>query len=123
MMKDCPNARTMIIDHLGNYDSCSDQEEETCMQIDNEPSIDYDKGEQIVFEQGESLLCKRTLQLLATHEDDNQRENLFHTRCVVKGKVCNMIIDSGSCTNIASTLMVTKLQLPTIAHARPYKLK
>ena len=40
MMRDCPNTRTMIVDHLGNYDSCSDQEEETCMQIDNEPSID-----------------------------------------------------------------------------------
>ena len=58
MMRDCPNTRTMIVDHLGNYDSCSDQEEETCMQIDNEPSIDYDKGEQIEFEHGESLLCK-----------------------------------------------------------------
>ena len=36
-------------------------------------------------------------------EDDGhvQRENLFHTRCRIKGKVCSVIIDGGSCTNVA----------------------
>ena len=34
-----------------------------------------------------------------------------------------MIIDGGSCTNIASTIMVEKLGLPTIKHPRPYKLQ
>ena len=33
-----------------------------------------------------------------------------------------MIIDSGSCTNAASTLLVEKLSLPTLKHPRPYKL-
>ena len=31
-------------------------------------------------------------------------------------------MDSGSCTNVASTEMVAKLQLPTRPHAKPYKL-
>jgi hypothetical protein len=26
-------------------------------------------------------------------EESNQRENLFHTRCFVKNKVCSVIID------------------------------
>lgn len=52
-----------------------------------------------------------------------QRENIFHIRCYVQDKVCSMIIDEGSCTNVASTTMVEKLGLPTLKHPRPYKLQ
>ena len=34
-----------------------------------------------------------------------------------------MIIDGGSCTNVASVTMVEKLGLPTTNHPRPYKLQ
>ena len=34
-----------------------------------------------------------------------------------------MIIDGGSCTNAASTLLVDKLNLPTLKHPRPYNLQ
>jgi hypothetical protein len=34
-----------------------------------------------------------------------------------------VIIDGGSCTNVASTIMVEKLGLPMIKHPRPYKLQ
>ncbi|RDY03764.1 hypothetical protein CR513_12625, partial [Mucuna pruriens] len=34
-----------------------------------------------------------------------------------------MIIDGGSCTNVASTTLVEKLNLQTIKHPRPYKLE
>ena len=34
-----------------------------------------------------------------------------------------MIIDGGSCNNVASTTIVKKLGLPTIKHPRPYKLQ
>ena len=54
-------------------------------------------------------------------EEEAQRENIFHTRCDVKGKVCSIIIDGGSCTNVASTSMVEKLGLVTLKHRRPYK--
>ena len=52
-----------------------------------------------------------------------QRENIFPTRCLVKDKLCSLIIDSGSCTNVASTILVEKLGLPTLKHPRPYKLQ
>ena len=52
-----------------------------------------------------------------------QQENIFHTRCYVQDKVYSMIIDGGSCTNIASNIMVEKLGLPTIKHPWPYKLQ
>ncbi|KAJ9159662.1 hypothetical protein P3X46_025149 [Hevea brasiliensis] len=34
-----------------------------------------------------------------------------------------MIVDSGSCVNVASTLMVAKLGMRTMKHPRPYKLQ
>ena len=34
-----------------------------------------------------------------------------------------MIIDGGSCTNVACTTMVEKLGIPTCKHPRPYKLQ
>ncbi|XP_048227255.1 uncharacterized protein LOC125369285 [Ricinus communis] len=58
-------------------------------------------------------------------EEDNmeqQRDNIFYTSCHVQGKTYNVIIDSGSCTNVASTLMVEKLGLNLIPHPKPYKL-
>ena len=34
-----------------------------------------------------------------------------------------MIVDGGSCTNVASTIMVEKLGMQTSKHPRPYKLQ
>ena len=37
-------------------------------------------------------------------------------------KVCSMIVDSGSCTNVVSEEMVTKLGLKTEKHPKPYNI-
>jgi hypothetical protein len=34
-----------------------------------------------------------------------------------------MIIDDKSCTNVASTTLIEKLNLPLLKHLRPYKLQ
>jgi hypothetical protein len=73
---------------------------------------------------GESLVARRALNTHIKVDDaEQQRENIFHTRCHVNNKVCSMIIDGGSCTNAASTILVEKLNLPTLKHSRPYKLR
>ncbi|KAI9153748.1 hypothetical protein LWI28_015945 [Acer negundo] len=61
--------------------------------------------------------------LVAREDDELQRDNVFHTRCHVNDKVCILIIDGGSCTNMASTTMVEKLNLATLKHPKPYKLQ
>jgi hypothetical protein len=48
---------------------------------------------------------------------------LFYTRCFVNNKVCSVIIDGGSCTNIASTYLVEKSALTTLKHPLPYRLQ
>lgn len=68
-------------------------------------------------------MVRRLLGVHIKDNDNSQRENIFHTRCLVNGKTCSLIIDSGSCTNVASTRLVTKLGLKTTAHPRPYRLR
>jgi hypothetical protein len=73
--------------------------------------------------QVETFLIRRFLENQAKEEESNQMETLFHTRCLVQGKVCSLIIDGGSCNNVASTRLVSKLELETKPHPRNYKLQ
>ena len=41
---------------------------------------------------------------------EQQHKNIFHTRCHVNNKVCSLIIDVCSCTNVSSALLVEKLE-------------
>ena len=41
----------------------------------------------------------------------------------MKGKVCALIIDSRSCTNVASSLRMEKLNLHAMKHPKLYKLQ
>ena len=54
---------------------------------------------------------------------EQQHENIFRTCCHINYKVCSLIINDGSCTNVANALLVEKLQLQTLKHPRPYKLQ
>jgi hypothetical protein len=73
--------------------------------------------------EGESLVARRALSAQGKEDDmEQQKENIFHTRCHINNKVCSMIIDGGSCTNAASTTLVEKLNFPTLKHPRQYKL-
>jgi hypothetical protein len=74
-------------------------------------------------EDGRSLMMKKVLlkHELET-EKPTQRNNFFRTSCKMKGRVCKVIIDSGSTDNLVSTEMVEKLELETNAHPTPYKV-
>ena len=52
----------------------------------------------------ELLVARRALSVQIKKDEKIQHENIFHTRCHVNNKVCNMIIDGGNCTNEASTV-------------------
>ncbi|KAL4284259.1 hypothetical protein GQ457_16G015650 [Hibiscus cannabinus] len=73
-------------------------------------------------EDGNIFVVKRSLSL-QVEEGDQQRENIFHTHCNIQGKVCSVIIDNGSCTNVASGYLVEKFGLATTRHPHPYKLQ
>ncbi|KAL4363612.1 hypothetical protein GQ457_04G017480 [Hibiscus cannabinus] len=110
----CPNRNAMFIRENGEIESDHEEEEETEVPIDEE--------EMEFAVDGEALVVKRSLSTQVM-EREQQRENIFHTRCHVNGKVCFVIIDGGSCTNVASNLMIEKLGLPTTKNPQPYKLQ
>ena len=60
------------------------------------------------------MVARRALSVQSKEDDEMQRDNIFHTRCHAQNKVCCVIIDGGSCTNVASTTMVEKLEMQTI---------
>ena len=72
---------------------------------------------------GKSLVARHALSAQVKEDDmEQQRENIFHTICHINNKVCSMIIDGGSCTNVATTTLVENLNLLTLKHSRLYKL-
>ena len=89
---------------------------------DSMPSLEDADDEEYAV-QGELMVARRALSVQAKEDDEMQRDNIFHTRCHVQNKVCSVIIDGGSCTNVASTTMVEKLGMATRKHPRPYKLQ
>nr|XP_043619798.1 uncharacterized protein LOC122591603 [Erigeron canadensis] len=96
--------------------------------IDTEESeqvYDDDESEEtyVGADIGDMLVVRRVMHANEVVTDAAQRENIFHSRCTVKGKVCDLIIGGGSYANAASTYMVEKLELPTVKHPRPYKLQ
>ncbi|KAK2966379.1 hypothetical protein RJ640_021523 [Escallonia rubra] len=73
---------------------------------------------------GEALVIRHSM--LAPPANNNQddwlRKNIFRTRCTAEGKLCNLIIDSGSSENLISQEMVDKLKLKTERHPQPYRI-
>ncbi|XP_048617123.1 uncharacterized protein LOC106421507 [Brassica napus] len=111
--RDCPNKRVMVLKADGEYES--QDEAEVGAVVSDEEVTDYP-------ETGELLVTRRALSALFDPETI-QRENIFHTRCSVEQKVCSLIIDGGSCTNVASKYLVDKLGLIKTPHPLPYRLK
>ena len=90
----------------GHEDGAAEEEEEEVMQRADE---------------GEMLVIRRALHSKSfPHEE--QRLQIFQSRCTIRVKVCYLIIDSGSCANVPLSTLVEKLGLSTIPHPQPYKL-
>ncbi|XP_071924785.1 uncharacterized protein [Coffea arabica] len=114
----CPNQRVMLI--LPNGEVQTDEEEEC---EDMPPLVeDEEEFEEIPAHGKVGMVARRALTAQASR-DDLQRENIFYSRCHVMDKLCSLVIDPGSCTNVASALMVERLSMPTSDHPRPYKLQ
>ena len=63
------------------------------------------------------------LSVAAVKEDNNQRHNLFHTRGMIRDKLCSIIVDNGSYNNIASQELVERIGLKQRRHPSPYKIQ
>ncbi|KAH1082801.1 hypothetical protein J1N35_022562 [Gossypium stocksii] len=82
----CPNCRVMVVRPNDKIESEEEKEEELEIPTDKEEELEYP------IKKGKILIVKRSLNIQSV-EDEQQWENIFHTRCHVQCKVCSMIID------------------------------
>ena len=115
----CPTKKTMIIKDNGSISSINSSSSSTSSSSSSESEQEH---VQYALE-GDLLVIRRLLGSVVREGEESQRENIFHTRCLIKGHTCSLIIDGGSCTNVASSRLVQKLSLDTTPHPKPYKLQ
>ena len=117
MMRDCPNKRVLLMKADGEYSSASDFDEDTrALLVADHAGISESPDAQFGPEDAEhyeSLIVQRVLSAQMEKAEQNQRHTLFQTKCVIKERSCRLIIDGGSCNNLASCDMVEKLTLST----------
>ncbi|OMO50325.1 reverse transcriptase [Corchorus capsularis] len=123
--KDCVNKKVMYTNDYGEIvsedeefalGSSGDGDDERGLSHDYEDDDDGNTPALL------NLVARRTLSVYVKGDVNNQRENLFHTRMYACEKPSSVIIDGGSCTNIASVYLVKELSLPTTKHPKPYSL-
>ncbi|XP_057248897.1 uncharacterized protein LOC130590469 [Beta vulgaris subsp. vulgaris] len=116
----CPTKRVMTIRDI---EEIEELEKESLLEMEHD-KIESEEEDVCKLEmEGETLVLRRSFYSNVVAENEEQRETIFHSKCLVNKKLCTLIIDGGSCTNVASTELVEKLALPTIKHPHPYKLK
>ena len=127
MQRDCPSKRVLVVKEDGGYSSASDFDENTLALLAADHAGSEERQEEQIgaedAEHYESLIVQRVLSAQMEEAEQNQRHTLFQTKCVVKERSCRLIIDGGSCNNLASSDMVEKLALTTKPHPHPYHIR
>ena len=116
----CPSRRTMVVNELGEWESESEEEDAPCYdeEIENdENEIQPEEGDDKCF------ISRQVLSVTTVKEKNGQWHNLFHTQGMIKDKLCRIIVDNGSCNNIASQELVERLGLKQQRHPSPYKMQ
>jgi len=98
---ECPTKRNML---AKDGEIVSESSSESAIESEEE----YD--EEFAVE-GDLFMVRRLLGNLSKENERSRRENIFHTRCLIQDKVCSLIIDGGSCINVASSRSVSKLNM------------
>ena len=112
---DCPNRRVLTLKEMEEIDQLT-------TSLEKEKEEEEKIATVLASDVGDLLVIERTLHTQKNVEEEDQREHIFHSCCTIQDKVCDLIIDGGSYANVASTQMVSKLNLPTTSHPRPYSL-
>ena len=114
---DCPSKRNM---HMHDGVVVSEHSDNSSRSNFPSPSKTLSDHDCEIPCECDLLMIRRMLSTIPKSLDDTQREKNFHTRCLINNKLCSLIIDGGSCANVASTRVVEKLDLPTISHIKPF---
>ncbi|KAK1614260.1 hypothetical protein QYE76_019777 [Lolium multiflorum] len=124
---ECKNTKVMITMENGDIETLSEGEYEALVQaaVANEEDYDEESGEDPLLcthDPSPSLVVTRVLTTQPQAMED-QRCNIFQTRAGIGGKSIKVIIDGGSCHNLASTELCEKLNLTLRKHPNPYHVQ
>ena len=114
--RECPNKKVMLInEETGEYESGDEVDPNAEFEEEHEDELYYADAERLP-----SIVCTPKVLSVAPSSSE-QRCNLFQTRAAVgNGRSCKVIIDGGSCRNLASKELCQKLNLKYLPHPHPY---
>ncbi|KAK1668024.1 hypothetical protein QYE76_056183 [Lolium multiflorum] len=116
--RDCPNRKVMIINEDNEYETGDDVDP----NAPDDDDYDTDGEDAYPSDARTIVVSQRALNVLPSAS--TQRCNLFQTKTLVgPDKACKVIIDGGSCRNLASKELCTKLKLKYLPHPHPYYIQ
>ncbi|KAK1609730.1 hypothetical protein QYE76_033403 [Lolium multiflorum] len=116
--RDCPNRKVMFINEDNEYEIGDDVDP----NASDDDDYDTDGEDAYPSDARTIVVSQRALNVLPSAS--TQRCNLFQTKALVgPDKACKVIIDGGSCRNLASKELCTKLKLKYLPHPHPYYIQ
>ncbi|KAK1698088.1 hypothetical protein QYE76_014785 [Lolium multiflorum] len=116
--RDCPNRKVMIINEDNEYETGDDVDP----NAPDDDDYDTDGEDAYPSDARTIVVSQRALNVLPSAS--TQHCNLFQTKALVgPDKACKVIIDGGSCRNLASKELCTKLKLKYLPHPHPYYIQ
>ena len=114
----------MIFNDDGTNDSMSEGEMEALENVAMHRQVNEDEDDQVFCDEDSSpaLVVSKVL-TLQHQQDEDQRCHIFHTKAGINGRSVKVIIDGGSCHNLASEELCSKLHLVKMKHPHPYKVQ
>lgn len=113
------NANLLVNEEVEDFEAAY----ENGVNINEENLLEFTEDE-VLYDDKDlpALVVRRAMLAPKAIEAKPQRNNIFRTRYSAHGRLCNVIIDGGSCENFVSKEMVTKLNLVMQPHPKPYKV-
>ncbi|KAK1697024.1 hypothetical protein QYE76_013721 [Lolium multiflorum] len=116
--RDCPNRKVMIINEDNEYETGDDVDP----NAPDDDDYDTDGEDAYPSDARTIVVSQRALNVLPSAS--TQRCNFFQTKALVgPDKACKVIIDGGSCRNLASKELCTKMKLKYLPHPHPYYIQ
>jgi hypothetical protein len=111
---DCPSKKSYIATDDGGYVSAGNLDGDDAEVFGSEHTEKYNTKTYVV---------QRVLSAQVDTSEKFQRHNLFQIFFVIKDCCVRTIIDGGSCNNLVSADIMTKIGIMTCLHTRPYYIQ
>jgi hypothetical protein len=113
----------MIANDDGTCDSMSDDEMEALEHVAMHRQVNEYEDAQLFCNNDSSTTFVVSKILTIQQQDEDQYCHIFHTKAGIQGRSVKVIIDGGSCHNLGSEEIFSKLQLVKKKHSRPYNVQ